>query len=185
MAGSRGVFWVRRRLRLRTIGALAVPLAGFAAALAAVGGANMGKPAALGASLHVAGPQDAEAEVRAALEATVAAWSAGDFDAFVGQYEEGVRGFFLDGGPLVLGFDVAALRMAHDAGLTAAVTARDVDVRVFGATAVTVAYIDGSINLPGGAGSIGGTWRYSDTRVRGDDGWKIVQYHVSELSGER
>ncbi len=129
------------------------------------------------------GAQDAEAEVRAALEATVAAWSAGDFDAFAAQYHADVRGFFLDGAPLARGFDAAALRMAFEAGLTADVSIRDVDVRVHDGAAVTVAYLEGAINLPGGAGAIGGTWRYSDTRVRADGAWKVVQYHISELGG--
>ena len=176
-------FSVGRRRLLRAIGTLAVPPACFAAALAAGAGANLtgaGAP-----SPRVLARQDAEAEVRAALEAAVAAWSAGDFEAFANQYDEGVRGFFLDGAPLTRGFDAAALRMAYDAGLTATVSVRDADVRVFDGTAATVAYLDGSIHLPGGAGAVGGTWRYSDTRVRRDDGWKIVQYHLSELGGGR
>lgn len=190
MAGSTWGFSVRRRRALRAIGALAVLPACLAAALAADGGASPAGERAM--SPRAAEPQDAkaevqdaEAEVRAALEAAVAAWSAGDFAAFASQYDEGVRGFFLDGAPLTRGFDAAALRMAHDAGLTATVSIREADVRVLGATAVTVAYLEGTINLPGGAGAVGGTWRYSDTRVRRDDGWKIVQYHLSDLAGGR
>ncbi len=183
MAGSTWGFSVRGRRALRAIGATATLPVGLAAALATGGGASL---AGEGAALpRAAEPQDAEAEVRAALEAAVAAWSAGDFETFASQYDEGVRGFFLDGAPLTRGFDVAALRVAHDAGLTATVSIREADVRVLDGTAVTVAYLDGTINLPGGAGAVGGTWRYSDTRVRRDDGWKIVQYHLSDLAGGR
>lgn len=127
--------------------------------------------------------QDANAEVRMAVQATIEAWSQGDFEAFAAQYHDDVRGFFLDGTPLARGFDLATLRMAYDAGLTASVSARDMDVRVYGQTAVVVAYLDGSINLPGGAGAVGGTWRYSETRVRVDGAWRVVQYHISNLGG--
>lgn len=124
--------------------------------------------------------QEAESAVRAAVLATVEAWSQGDFEAFTAQYHDDARGFFLDGTPLAEGFDLAALRMAYEAGLTASVSVRDVDVRVYGQTAIVAAYLDGSITLPGGAGSIGGTWRYSETRIRANGAWLVVQYHISE-----
>ncbi len=145
-----------------------------------MGGAESGERTGPG---RLSPAQDAEAQVRAAVQATVEAWSQGDFEAFAAQYHDDVRGFFLDGAALARGFDIAALRMAYEAGLTASVSVRDVDVRVYDRTAVVVAYLDGSINLPAGAGSIGGTWRYSETRIREDDAWRVVQYHISELGG--
>lgn len=128
-------------------------------------------------------PQEAAAEVQAALEAAIAAWSEGDFDAFASHFHPDVRGFFMDGAPLARGLDVATLRMAHEAGVAVTVAVRDVDVRIYDRTAATVAYLEGSVGLPGGAGSIGGAWRYSDMRVREDGRWKVVQYHISQMGG--
>ena len=58
---------------------------------------------------------------------------------------------------------------------------RDLNVRVYGNTAVTGALLAGSVTLPGGAVA-SGTWRYSDTRVLEEGTWKIVQYHISQIA---
>lgn len=122
-----------------------------------------------------------EAEVRAAMTETLAAWAAGDFASFAGFYDVGARGFLLDGGLLVEGIDPAALRMGYEAGIRAQFTVRELDVRMVGGVALSTAYLDGSITLPGGAAR-NGTWRYTDARVREGGVWKVVQYHFSDLT---
>ena len=57
---------------------------------------------------------------------------------------------------------------------------RNIEVRVYGNTAVSGALFQGSVTLPGGAVA-SGTWRYSETRVLDDGTWKVIQYHVSQL----
>lgn len=120
-----------------------------------------------------------EAEVSSAIQATLEAYASGDFESFVNQYHSEARGFFLDGGVLLQGFNLAALQAVYNAGFRADVTVRDIDVQVHGSMAVAVAYLNGSLSLPGGV-SIPGTWRYSETRIQEGGSWKIVQFHVSE-----
>ena len=119
-----------------------------------------------------------EAEVSAAVNATLAAWADGDYETFVGFFHPGVRGFFLDGGALMQGFNAPTLEAMAQAGFTADVEVRDLDVEVYGSTAVSVAYVEGALTLPGGL-VIQGAWRYSETRVETDDDWKVVQFHMS------
>lgn len=154
--------------------------------LAAVGGllALASAPPTAAASAQAAAPHlesDPEAEVRAAVSETLEAWSAGDFERLAAHYHTKVRGFFLQGAPLARGFNAAALDMAYEAGLRAEVSVRDLDVQVHDATAASVAYVDGTLHLPGDQPPVSGTWRYSEVRVREDGAWKIVQYHFSRL----
>jgi ketosteroid isomerase-like protein len=120
-----------------------------------------------------------EASVQQSIDEMVGAWEAGDFVKFADFYHRDTRGFFLDGGMLLVGFNVAALTAAYNAGFRADMSVRDLDVTRYGNVAVSVAYMDGVLTLPGG-GRVDGTWRYSDTRVMQDGEWKIVQDHFSE-----
>jgi ketosteroid isomerase-like protein len=122
-----------------------------------------------------------EAEVEAAMLASLGAWNEGDVAAFGAFFGAESRGFNIDGGLLIRGFNSAALEAALAAGFGINVQPRDVDVKVYGNAAVAVAYLDGSISLPGGA-IREGTWRYSETRVKEGDTWKIVQYHISQMT---
>ena len=120
-------------------------------------------------------------EVRAAMLASLAAWNEGDVEAFGSFFGAETRGFNLDGGVLIRGFNPAALEAALNAGFAINVTPRDIDVKVYGNAAVGVAYLDGSITLPGGMVRQG-TWRYSETRVKDGNVWKVVQYHISPMT---
>lgn len=124
-----------------------------------------------------------EADVERAVAATLAAWSEGRFDDFGSFYEPDARGFFLDGSPLVEGFDMDALRAAHESGFRARFTMSELDVKVYGHAAVSVAYLEGLLTLPGGA-QLPGRWRYSETRVDRGGTWKVVQYHFSPLTAQ-
>jgi uncharacterized protein (TIGR02246 family) len=119
-----------------------------------------------------------ESEVAAAVHATLDAWAAGEYEAFVSQYAEDARGFFLDGGPLMRGFSVPVLQAAHDAGFRADVHVEELDVRVHGDVAMSVGYLVGTLTLPGGV-TLPGSWRYSETRVLEDGAWRVVQFHIS------
>ena len=119
-----------------------------------------------------------EAEVSEAVNATLTAWADGEYETFVGFYHPDARGFFLDGGALMDGFSAPALQAAAEAGFKADIEVRDLDVQLYGPVAVSVAYIEGALTLPGGL-VLEGTWRYSETRVQTDDGWMVVQFHIS------
>ncbi len=122
-----------------------------------------------------------EAEVEAAMLATLNAWNEGSVEAFGSFFALDTRGFNLDGGLLIRGFNGPALQAALAAGFGINVQPRDIDVKVYGNAAVAVAYLDGSITLPGGTVREG-TWRYSETRVKQDGTWKVVQYHISQMT---
>lgn len=123
-----------------------------------------------------------EEEVRAAMEQTLAAWGAGDFETLGSYYDAHLRGFMLDGGFLITGFSVEALQAAKDAGFAFNVEPRDEDIRIVSdGVSIAVATLEGSITFPGGEPQEG-SWRYSETRVKQDGTWKVVQYHFSPLT---
>ena len=121
-----------------------------------------------------------EAEVREAVSETLAAWRSGDFELFATFYHADTRGFFLDGGALLEGFNVAALQAAYNTGFRADLELGEMRVWVLGDVALTAALLQGGLTLPDGS-SVPGTWRYSDTRVLEEGTWKVVQYHFSEM----
>jgi ketosteroid isomerase-like protein len=132
-------------------------------------------------SIYTQAAQSQEEEVREQMLASLAAWNEGNVEVFGEYYGAEARGFNLDGGPLIRGFNPAALQAAMAAGFGISVEPRDVDVKLYGDMAVGVAYLDGRITLPGGA-TRDGTWRYSDTRIKEGATWKVVQYHISLMS---
>lgn len=122
-----------------------------------------------------------EAEVRAAMEGSLAAWRDGDFQKLATFYAANTRGFMLDGGYLITGFSVEALQAAAEMGVAFDVEPQDVDVMMFGdGVAVAAAILEGSVTLPGGAVQEG-SWRYTETRVKEGGMWKVLQYHFSPL----
>ncbi len=120
-----------------------------------------------------------EADVASEVRATLQAWADGQYAEFVGYYHPDARGFFLDGGPLMQGFTVAALQAVADAGFQADITIEELDVQLHGGTAVSVAYLVGKLTLPGGM-ILEGRWRYSEARVQTPQGWRVVQFHLSQ-----
>lgn len=119
--------------------------------------------------------------VRAAITETLDAWSAGDFERLAQFYLPDARGFLFGGGPLVKGFNAVALQAAYETGFRATFKVRGLEVRVLGDAAVAVAYLDGTLTLPGGQEEAG-SWRYSETRVRDGESWRIAQYHFSKAT---
>lgn len=120
-------------------------------------------------------------DVRSAILASLAAWNNGDVKGFASYYAKDARGFNLDNGALITGVHQTMLQAAVTAGFRVHVEPRDIDIKIYGNVAVTVAYLDGSITLPGGEPRPG-TWRYSETRVKIDGIWKVVQYHISPMA---
>ena len=121
-----------------------------------------------------------EAGVGAAVSETLAALVTNEFATFANFFHDDARGFFVDGSAMIGGVSAMAFRAAYLAGLRTNLVMRDVNVRVYGNTAVSSTLLGGSVTLPGGA-TREGIWRYSDTRVLEEGTWKIVQYHISQL----
>jgi uncharacterized protein (TIGR02246 family) len=120
-----------------------------------------------------------DAAVRAAITETLSAWTAGDFERLAQFYRPDARGFLFGGGPLARGFNAVALQAAYETGFRAAFQVRGLDIKVLGDAALAVAYLDGTLTMPGGEQE-SGSWRYSETRVRDGEHWQIVQYHFSK-----
>ncbi|MCD6291552.1 MAG: nuclear transport factor 2 family protein, partial [Anaerolineae bacterium] len=89
--------------------------------------------------------------------------------------------FYLDNRLLLEGPDLEGLKWLYGAGYKVSVSARHVNAQVYGDAAVLTLYIDGSVAHPDGT-VYRGTWRYSATMIKQQDGWKIVHYHVSPLT---
>ena len=119
--------------------------------------------------------------MRAAVSETLAALVNGDAANFVSFFHDDVRGFFVNGSNMIDGISALALQAAYLTGLRTNVVMNELNVRVYGNTAVSGALLQGSVTMPGGA-LISGTWRYSDTRVLDEGTWKVVQYHISPLA---
>jgi ketosteroid isomerase-like protein len=122
-----------------------------------------------------------EAEVRTAMEESLAAWREGDFEKLGSFYAANTRGFMLDGGYLISGFSIEALQAAAEMGVAFDIQPQEVDIIMVGeGVAVAVATLEGSVTMPGGAVQEG-AWRYSETRVKEGGIWKVVQYHFSPM----
>ena len=162
---------VRNRSTRRRTGACRLRLVAVAiSCIAVLMSVNM--PSNLGAQ---------EANVESVVRSTLLALSEGRYDDFIAHFDPAARGFFLDGGPLLAtGFSVDQLNMAAAAGAGVSVDIDELDSRIHGDAAVSVAYLEGSLTLPGGV-VIEGTWRYSETRIRRGGAWRIVQFHMSPL----
>jgi len=123
-----------------------------------------------------------EADVRAAMEASLEAWRTGDFATLGNYYSAQTRGFMLDGGFLITGFSVEALEAAASMGVAFDVRPTEIDILVVSeGVAVTVAIVEGSVTMPGGDVQEG-PWRYSETRIKEGGVWKVVQYHFSPMT---
>ena len=120
-----------------------------------------------------------EVDVRADVSETLSALATGDAATFVSFFHDDARGFFVDGSAMIEGLSVMAFRAAYLTGLRTNLVMSNLNVRVYGNTAVSGALLQGSVTMPGGA-MISGTWRYSETRVLDEGTWKIVQYHISQ-----
>jgi ketosteroid isomerase-like protein len=122
-----------------------------------------------------------QAEVRQAIVESLAAWRAADFQRLGTFYDARVRGYMLDGGMLLTGYNAEALQAAVDAGFSFSLEPQDIDILILNPTvAVAVAIVEGTITVPGGE-TQEGSWRYSETRVKDGSVWKVVQYHFSPL----
>jgi ketosteroid isomerase-like protein len=132
--------------------------------------------------LSVAPARGQEADVEAAVRATLDAWRSAEYTAFVASYHPDARGFFLDGGDVIEGFNLEALEATAEAGFQADVELTDLDVAVYGDAAVAVGLLEGALTLPGGL-RLEGVWRYSETRIRDGGAWRIVQFHISRREG--
>ncbi|MBM4184401.1 MAG: hypothetical protein FJ207_09260 [Gemmatimonadetes bacterium] len=117
-----------------------------------------------------------EAQVAEAIRRTFVAMEAGDRGALRAEYAPGAR-IFLDRGGLV--------EFSLDRWLDVAVgeewSVRSVEIRILGRTAVSTAEVSGALRFEAGI-FVEGPFRYSETRERQRDTWRIVQQEMVPLT---
>ena len=89
-----------------------------------------------------------------------------------------VRGFWIDNSVLTGGDDLQAPPPAGGEPKPNA-SLRGLSVRVYGSTAVLAGYFVGTLYV--GNQARNGTWRFTETRIKDGNAWKIVQFHFSPL----
>ncbi len=113
--------------------------------------------------------------VRAAIERTFAALSAGDTDAYLDELSPQAR-VFIDAGGLVELDAVEWLRRVAPADWVI----RDVRTQIIGRRAVSVVEVEGPLRVDGVV-DLSGPWRYAETRAFDGGRWRVVQQEVSPL----
>ena len=123
--------------------------------------------------------QTPEAEVTAAAKRTLDAYNRGDTTVFRSMFMPTVRGFWIDNSALTGGDDISAPEPPGGEPKPN-VSLRGLSVRVYGNTAVLAGYFVGTLYAGGQAKN--GTWRFTETRIKDRNTWKIVQFHFSPLA---
>ena len=126
---------------------------------------------------------DDAATIKTMGEEAIAAYSAGDVEATAPYWLPDATAFFGGGVPLGEGFNQEEMKAQLEAGLKYDFQLRDVEVKVYGKTAVSTGYLEGTVTLPNG-NVAPGPWRISFTWLQKDGQWKTAHLHVSELLPE-
>jgi len=119
-------------------------------------------------------------EIRRIQNEHLRAWNEGDAEAYVRYVARDLVGFDISGDLADHARPYASLVDLYTAGYRPHFQYRDRNLRVYGDTAVTTAYLVGDVHEPDGR-VIEGVFRYSEVRVKMDGVWKLVQYHLSRL----
>jgi len=122
--------------------------------------------------------QTPEADVTAAAKRTLDAYNRGDTTTFRAMFMPTVRGFWIDNSVLTGGDDISAPPPAGGEPKPN-VSLRGLTVRVYGNTAVLAGYFVGTLYV--GREPKNGTWRFTETRIKDGNAWKVVQFHFSLL----
>ncbi len=129
---------------------------------------------ALAALLPAPAPAQ-QSPVEDLVRRTLASLSAGDVAALRAEYLPDARVFLEYGGVRELGVD-EWIGLAQ--GSEWAV--EEIESRVFGGTAVTLAQVSGELRFQGGV-VLRGSFRYSETRLRDGEQWKVLQQEIWPL----
>ncbi len=125
-------------------------------------------------------------DVKAAVQSYVAALSAGDAGALTRLHATASTSFGAGGG-LLATFDSPeerrnSFQATLDAGLKLNVQLRNVEVSVYGDTAVTTSYAVGTVTQPNGT-AVQANNRLTTVWVKQGGQWKEVHRHLSPLRG--
>ena len=123
--------------------------------------------------------QTPEEDVTAAVKRTIDAYNKGDTTAFQAMFMPTVREFYIDNSVLTSTDDIQPTPVPGGEPKPS-VAVRQLSVRVYGTTAVVAGYFVGT--LYDGTQAKQGTWRFTETRVKDGNTWKVVQFHFSPLA---
>jgi CubicO group peptidase (beta-lactamase class C family) len=128
------------------------------------------------------GDAQAEADVRAAVADLVAGYNSGDVDKIVSRLATQQNGFPSEGGFLSSIVNAEELRGAFKSGVKLNFEMRDLEVAVYGDTALTTGFFGGAVIRPNGGSRRDGPWRASFFWNKQGGVWKLVHSHLSPAS---
>jgi ketosteroid isomerase-like protein len=122
---------------------------------------------------------DDAADIAGIAQKVLDAYNSGDVDGIFKHIVAGSEVFGATGRPLVT-TDKEGMQAIFDAGAKYDFEWRDFETEVYGESAVSTAFLDGTITEPDGS-QIQGPWRSTTVWVEDGGKWKVVHYHVSQL----
>lgn len=128
------------------------------------------------------GDPQAEAEVRAAVADLIAGYNSGDVDKIMSRLAAEQNSFQREGGYLSSIVNAEELRGAFKTGVKLNFEMRELEVAVYGNTALTTGFFGGSVTRPNAGSRRDGPWRASFFWNKQDGIWKLVHSHLSQPS---
>ena len=127
--------------------------------------------------------QAAEAEVKAAVMDIFASLNSGNIDQVERHLAPQQNRFPAEGGLLTSFINAADLRGAFQAGLKVKFAVNNLEVAVYGDSAIATFFRSGTITPPNGPPRTDGPWRSSYFWNKQDGAWKLIHAHESRLDG--
>lgn len=126
-----------------------------------------------------AGDPRAEAEVREAIADLINGYNNGSVEQIERRLAAQRNGFQGEGGPLLDIVNLEELRGAFKSGVRLKFDMRELEVAVYGDTALATGFFGGTVSRPNGSGRADGPWRASFVWNKQDGVWKLVHSHLS------
>jgi CubicO group peptidase (beta-lactamase class C family) len=125
----------------------------------------------------------AEAEVKAAVMDIIGGFNSGNVDQIERRLAPQHNRFRGEGGFLTAFIDSAEVRQAIQVGYKLNFEVYNLEAAVYGDSAVTTFFMQGTITPRNGAPRTEGPWRTSYFWIKQDGAWKLVHAHQSPLGG--
>jgi CubicO group peptidase (beta-lactamase class C family) len=127
--------------------------------------------------------QAAEGEVKAAVMDIVAGFNSSNVEQIERRLAPQQNRFRGDGGYLVPFIDAPELRQAFQTGFKVNMQVHDLEVAVYGNSAIATFFSDSTITTANSPPRTEGPWRSSYFWNKQDGAWRLVHAHQSPLSG--
>ena len=125
--------------------------------------------------------QAAETEVKAAVMDIVGGYNSGNVDQIERRLAPQQNRFQGDGGFLTSFIDATELRGVFQSGLKVKMEVNNIEVAVYGDSAITTFFMGATITPPNGSVRTEGPWRVSYFLNKQEGAWKLVHSHQSRL----